>query len=65
MIGTTIDTGSHAHLLVAESGGMILVESPEAVIDEVNFRATHVSSLLEELFEESKKHDCILELDAR
>ena len=57
MSGTTTGTGSHAHLLVAESGGLVTVESPEAVMEEVAFRATHVSSLLAEMFEEAKKHD--------
>ena len=57
MGGTTTGTGSHAHLLVAESGGLVLLETPEAVMEEVEFRTTHVSSLLEEMFEEAKKHD--------
>ena len=56
--GKTAGTGPHAHLLVAESGGLIALESPEAVMEEVAFRATHVSSLLAEMFEESKRHDC-------
>ena len=56
-------TSSHAHLLVAESGGLIAMESPEAVMEEVEFRATHVSSLLEEIFEESKKHENFWEPD--
>ena len=54
---------SHAHLLVAESGGLIALESPEAVMEEVEFRATHVSALLAEMFEESKKHDNFWELN--
>ena len=49
--------GGHAHLLVAESGGLIAMESPEAVMEEVEFRATHLSSLMEEMFAEAKKHD--------
>jgi len=57
MSGTTTGTGSHAHLLIAESGGLVTMESPEEVMEEVAFRATHVSSLLEEIFEELKKHD--------
>jgi hypothetical protein len=61
--GTTTGTGSHAHLLVAESGGLVLLETPEAVMEEVEFRTTHVSSLLEEMFEESKNHDCCWEPD--
>ena len=55
--GTTTGTGDHAHLLVAESGGLITLESPEAVMEEVEFRATHVSSLMEEMFKEAGKHD--------
>jgi hypothetical protein len=61
---TTTGAGSHAHLLVAESGGLIAMEAPEAVMEEVEFRATHVSSLLAEMFEESKKHDYFWEPDA-
>jgi hypothetical protein len=60
---TDTGAGSHAHLLVAESGGLIAMESPEAVMEEVEFRATHVSSLLSEMFEESKKHDNFWELN--
>jgi hypothetical protein len=56
--GTNTGVGSHAHLLVAESGGVVLLETPEAVMEEVAFRATHVTSMLEKMFEESKKHDC-------
>ena len=55
--GPITGNASHAHLLVAESGGMVALESPEAVMEEVAFRATHVSSLLAEMFEEAKKHD--------
>jgi len=61
--GTTTDTGSHAHLLVAESGGLVLLETPEAVMEEVEFRTTHISSLLEAMFEETKKHDRFWEPD--
>jgi len=57
MGGTTTGTPAHAHLLVAESGGLVTMESPTAVMEEVAFRATHVSSLLEKMFEEAKKHD--------
>jgi len=39
------------------------LESPEAVMAEVEFRTTHVSSLLAEMFEESKKHDCFWSFD--
>jgi hypothetical protein len=58
MSGTTTGANAHAHLLVAESGGLVTLESPEAVMAEVEFRATHVSSLLVEMFEQTKKHDC-------
>jgi len=58
MGGTATGASSHAHLLVAESGGIIALESPAAVMAEVEFRTTHVSSLLEEMFEDAKKHDC-------
>ena len=55
--GTITGTGGHAHLLVAESGGLVTLESPEAIMEEVEFRATHVSSLMEEMLAEAKKHD--------
>jgi hypothetical protein len=55
--GTVAGTVSHAHLLVAESGGLVTLESPEAIMEEVEFRATHVSSLMEEMFAETRKHD--------
>ena len=63
MGGTTTGTGSHAHLLVAESGGLVTLETPEAVMEEVEFRTTHISSLLEEILEESGKHDSFWEPD--
>lgn len=47
----------HAHLVVAETGGLAVMESPEEVMAEVEFRATHLSSLMEEMFEEAAKHD--------
>ena len=47
----------HAHLLVAEMSGPAAAESPEAVMAEVEFRATHLSSLMTEMLEESTKHD--------
>ncbi len=61
--GSITGNASHAHLLVAESGGLVTLESPEAVMAEVQFRATHISSLLAEMFEESKKHDNFWELN--
>lgn len=54
---TTTGSLGHAHLLVAESGGLVTLESPEAVMEEVEFRSTHVGALLEELFEETKRHE--------
>jgi hypothetical protein len=56
--GTATGTIQHAHLLVTESGGLVAQESSEAVMAEVAFRTTHVGSLLEEMFKETKKHDC-------
>jgi hypothetical protein len=56
--GTMAGTSAHAHLLVAESGGRITLESPGAVMEEVEFRASHVSSLMEDMFAETRKHDC-------
>jgi hypothetical protein len=53
----TVGTASHAHLLVAESGGLVTLESPEAVMEEVEFRATYIGPLLEELFAEARQHD--------
>ena len=49
---TTFDAGSHAHLLVAETGGLVARESPEEVMAEIEFRATHLSSLMEDMFKE-------------
>jgi hypothetical protein len=63
MDGTTTGVEGHAHLLVAESGGLVTLESPEAVMAEVEFRAEHVSSLMREMFEEAGKHDCFWEPD--
>jgi hypothetical protein len=57
MSETSTGAGGHAHLLVVESGGLVALESPEAVMEEVEFRATHLSSLMDEMFEEAKKHD--------
>lgn len=58
-VGPSPSPGSleHAHLLVTEAGGLVAMESPEAVMEEIEFRATHVSSLLEKMFEETGKHD--------
>ena len=47
----------HAHLLVTEAEGRVALESPEAVMEEVEFRATHLSSLMEEMFEEARKRE--------
>ena len=63
MIGTTTGTAARAHLLVAESGGLVTMDCPEAVMAELAFRATCVSTLMEEMFEETKKRDCFREPD--
>jgi hypothetical protein len=63
MDGTTTGVEGHAHLLVAESGGLVTLESPEAVMAEVGFRAEHISSLMREMFVEAGKHDCFWEPD--
>ena len=50
-------TGGHAHLLVAEMAGNPALESPAAVMDEVEYRANHISLLMEKMFAEAMKHD--------
>jgi hypothetical protein len=62
-MGTITGMGSHAHLLVAETGGIVTLESPQAVMEEVEYRATHVSALMEEMFAEARKHDAMWEPD--
>lgn len=47
----------HAHLLAIEMNGQKMVETPEAVMQEVEFRTTHISSLMEEMFEAAKNRD--------
>jgi hypothetical protein len=47
----------HAHLLAVETGGEGALEKPEAVIAEVSFRATHISSLMEAMFKEASEKD--------
>lgn len=47
----------HAHLLIAETGGMVTRESPEEVMAEVEFRATHLSSLMEDMFKEAMNRE--------
>jgi hypothetical protein len=47
----------HAHLLAVEMNGQAGLENPEAVMEEVAFRATHISSLMEEMFETASKKD--------
>ena len=54
---TGMPPGVHAHLLVAETGGLVTLDSPAAVMAEVAFRTSHISALMEEMFEESSKHD--------
>ncbi len=61
--GTNTGTLSHAHLLVAEGGGLVALESPAAVMAEVEFRTTHVSMLLTEMFEEAARHDSFWSFD--
>jgi hypothetical protein len=48
---------SHAHLLAREMNGHGELENPAAVMAEVAFRATHISSLMEEMFETAKNKD--------
>ncbi|HZI33950.1 MAG TPA: hypothetical protein VFF11_16545 [Candidatus Binatia bacterium] len=43
--------------MVAETGGLVAMESPEAVMAEIEFRATHLSSLMEEMFAEAMKRE--------
>jgi hypothetical protein len=38
-------------------GGASGAETPEAVITEVSFRATHISSLMEEMFKTASEKD--------
>ena len=53
--GAKTGTGRHAHLLVAEMAGKPALENPEAVMDEVEFRATYISVLMERMFLETLK----------
>jgi hypothetical protein len=54
----TLDVADrHAHLLIAETGGLVVVESPEEVMAEVEFRATHLSSLMEDMFKEAMNRE--------
>ena len=57
MSGTGINLEQHAHLLAVEVGGQCGRETPDEVIEEVAFRATHVSSLMEEMLRDAKRHD--------
>ena len=50
------NAGSHAHLLGMEMGGSPVRETPTEVIDEVKFRETYVSSLMQEMFRETQAH---------
>ena len=54
---TTTGTSGHAHLLVAEPGGLMTPESPEAVMAEVAYRKTCISSLLEKILREEESCD--------
>lgn len=40
-----------------ESGGQCVLETPEEVINEVVFRATYVTALMEEMFREAESQD--------
>jgi hypothetical protein len=55
--GAKTGTGRHAHLLVAEMAGKPAPENPVAVMEEVEFRATHVSLLMEKMFAETSKQN--------
>jgi hypothetical protein len=55
--GIAAGTGSHAHLLVAEMAGKAAPENPAAVMEEVEYRATHISLLMAKMFEEAMKRD--------
>ena len=51
------EPASHAHLLVEETGGRMAMESPEAVMEEVEFRTSHISLLMKKMFDEALEHD--------
>ena len=59
MNGTVNNVGLHAHLLPMELGGRLVRETPEEVIREIEFRASHVSGLLNEMFCEAETHDLV------
>ena len=42
--------GSAVHLLITEQNVKLIVESPEQVMEEIELRATQVSSVLEGIF---------------
>lgn len=51
----TTGTGFHAHLLVAEMNGKALPETPAAVMEEIEYRANHISLLMARMFEDSMR----------
>ena len=57
MSGPGSEPGCHAHLLVEEAGGRAAMESPEAVMEEVEFRTSHISLLMKKMFDEAWEHD--------
>ncbi len=56
-VSGTEPTVCHAHLLAIEMSDGGGRENPEAVIAEVSFRATHISSLMEEMFKTASEKD--------
>ena len=49
---TVHPTGSTVPLLIAQGEVQMMVESPEQVMEEIQVRATQVSSVLESIFQE-------------
>ena len=47
----------HAHLIAIEMSDQAVLEYSEAVMEEIEFRATHLSSLMLEMFQEAGKKD--------
>jgi hypothetical protein len=57
MNGKPTDTSGHAHLLVSETDGLVTLESPEAVMKEVAFRESCISSLLQDILRNEEAQD--------
>jgi hypothetical protein len=57
MNGKPTDTSGHAHLLVSETDGLATLESPEAVMEEVAFRETGISSVLQDILRNEEAQD--------